>query len=181
MSQLRRCCQTLPQRQSGKIKEEMLGLVPTLRGQVSGLRVIPVEHHKEVAAYNFSVANFKSLGHAACRSHGAGSLGVSLNDCCNKRVPNMHAACQFIGSWNKKRPRLPSDSVGPRVCHSQLNDDMLLSHEVNFQVTMTLITRSVNSLYTRRGLAQRARVGGPWSRHRAASKKTTPRRHISSR
>ena len=67
-------------KQGGKIQEEMLELVPALRGRVSALRNIPHKHDEYVATYNVSVPDVKSIGHAVCRSHGAGSLGDSLDE-----------------------------------------------------------------------------------------------------
>ena len=46
------------------MKEEMLEVVPTVRGQVSALRNIPDEHDAYVATYHVFVADCKSLGHA---------------------------------------------------------------------------------------------------------------------
>ena len=53
--------------QGGKIKEEMLELVPALRGRVRALGIIPDEYDKYVATYIVSVADFKSTKHAVCR------------------------------------------------------------------------------------------------------------------
>ena len=84
--------------QGGQTNEEMLGLVPALRGLVSAMRIVLDEHDKYVATYNVSVADFKSLGHAVRRSH----CNFLDEDCCSKHAPIMHAECQPVGSFSQK-------------------------------------------------------------------------------